>query len=338
MPRRLARSLPRRIEPMRPLLRFGHRGRAMGARCRTLASLGAAAVLALAIAAPPASAQDDRAAPVEVLSGTLKRIAQSGTIRLGYRTDAAPFSFASRAGEVQGYSIELCRAIAGTIGDQIGGVPPRIEFRQVTAADRLDRVAAGEVDLECGSTTNTTARRQQVAFSPLIFITGTRLAVRRDAGIRGLADLDGRSVAVVRGTTNEAALRDLVARRGLRVGIVATDDLPQAFGLLASGRVDAVGGDDVLLVGHLVRAGARARHAVVGALLTFERYGIVFARDDAPLATVVDRAIRDLARSGELRRIYDKWFVRTLPNGERLGMPMSPELTRAFEILGMPPE
>ena len=322
---------------MRPLERFWHRGHGT-ARERMLASLGAAAVLALAIAAAPASAQDDRAAPVEVLSGTLQRIAQSGTIRLGYRTDAAPFSFVSKAGEVHGYSIDLCRAIAAAIGEEIGGAPPRVEFRQVTAADRLDRVAAGEVDLECGSTTNTAARRERVAFSPLIFVTGTRLAVRRDAGIRGLADLAGRSVAVVRGTTNEAALRGIVARQGLRVGIVATDDLVQAFELLASGRVDAVGGDDVLLVGHLVRTGARAHHAVVGALLTFERYGIAYARDDRQLAAVVDRAMRDLARAGELRAIYNKWFVRTLPNGERLGVPMGPELTRSFEMLGMPPE
>ena len=306
------------------------------AKSRALALALVAAVFA--VAAPPVVAQDDRAAPVEILSGTLKRVAQARTIRLGYRTDAAPFSFVSKAGEVQGYSIELCRAIAEAVGGAIGGAPPRIEFRQVTAADRLDRVAAGEVDLECGSTTNTTARRQRVAFSPLIFITGTRLAVRRDAGIRGLADLGGRSVAVVRGTTNEEALRDNVAHHGLKLGIVATDDLPQAFALLASGRVDAVGGDDVLLVGHLVRSGARARHAIVGTLLTFERYGIAFARDDPQLAAVVDRTMRDLAGSGELRRIYNKWFVRTLPNGERLGMPMSPELTRAFEILGMPPE
>lgn len=323
---------------MRPLERFGHRGRATGAQRRTLVSLGAATVLALAIAAAPAAAQDDRAAPAEVLSGTLKRIAQSGTIRLGYRIDAAPFSFVSKAGEVHGYSIDLCRAIAAAIGDEIGGRPPRVEFRQVTAADRLDRVVAGEVDLECGSTTNTAARRERVAFSPLIFITGTRLAVRRDAGIRGLADLAGRSVAVVRGTTNEAALRGVVARQGLRVGIVATDDLVQAFELLASGRVDAVGGDDVLLVGHLVRTGARARHAVVGALLTFERYGIAYPRDDLQLTAVVERAMGDLARAGELRAIYNKWFVRTLPNGERLGMPMGPELRRSFEMLGMPPE
>jgi glutamate/aspartate transport system substrate-binding protein len=323
---------------MRPLERFWHRDRATGARGRTLASLGGAAALALAIAAAPASAQDDRAAPVEVLSGTLQRIAQSGTIRLGYRTDAAPFSFTSKAGEVHGYSIDLCRAIAAAIGEEIGGAPPRVEFRQVTAADRLDRVAAGEVDLECGSTTSTAARRERVAFSPLIFVTGTRLAVRRDAGIRGLADLAGRSVAVVRGTTNEAALRGIVARQGLRVGIVATDDLVQAFELLASGRVDAVGGDDVLLVGHLVRTGARARHAVVGALLTFERYGIAYARDDRQLAAVVERAMRDLARADELRAIYNKWFVRTLPNGERLAVPMGPELTRSFEMLGMPPE
>jgi glutamate/aspartate transport system substrate-binding protein len=303
-----------------------------------LGALALAAAALLALAPVPGATQDDRFPPAEVLAGTLKRVAQSGTLRLGYRADAAPFSFVSKAGEVHGYSIDLCRALGTAIGEEIGGVPPRVELRQVTAVDRLDRVAAGDVDLECGSTTNTAARRQRVAFSPPIFITGTRLAVRRDAGIRGLPDLAGRSLAVVRGTTNEEALRAIVARNGLRTGIVATDDLAQAFALLAAGRVDAVGGDDVLLVGQLVRAGERARHAVVGPLLTFERYGIAFARDDRQLAATVERAMHDLARSGELRRIYNKWFVRTLPNGERLDMPMGPELERAFEILGMPPE
>jgi len=307
----------------------------------TVSRRGVVALLSAAViasAAGPVAAQWDGTAPAGALSGTLKRIAQSGTIRLGYRTDAAPFSFVSRSGEVQGYSIELCREIVETIGDEIGSAPPRVEFRQVTAADRLDRVVAGEVDLECGSTTNTAARRGRVAFSPLTFITGTRLAVWRDAGFRGLADLAGRSVAVVRGTTNEDALRGIVGRRGLRIGIVATDDLTQAFALLASGRVDAIGGDDVLLVGHVARAGERLRYAIVGELLSFERYGIAFARDDPPLAAAVDRAFRRLAQSRDLRRIYNKWFVRTLPNGERLDMPMGPELTRAFEILGMPPE
>jgi glutamate/aspartate transport system substrate-binding protein len=293
---------------------------------------------ALAVAAPPATAQDDRVAPVEVLSGTLKRVAQAGTIRLGYRDDAAPFSFVSRAGEVRGYSIDLCRAIAEAIGDAFGGVPPRIEFRRVTATDRLDRVAAGEVDLECGATTNTAARREKVAFSPPTFITGTRLAVPRRSTIRGLADLAGRAVAVVRGTTNEAVLREIVRKRDLRTGVVAVDDLSQAFALVAAGKADAVAGDDVLLVGELVRSGERPRHAIVGPLLSFERYGIAFARDDPQLAVVVDRAMRDLARSGELRRIYNKWFVRTLPNGERMDLPMGAELVRSFELLGMPTE
>jgi glutamate/aspartate transport system substrate-binding protein len=311
-----------------------------GAASLARAAVAIAATLAIAFVAgaSPVHAQDDRFPPPEVLTGTLARIAQSGTVRLGYRDDAAPFSFVSKAGEVHGYSIDLCRAIVDAIGEAVGGAPPRVEFRRVTAADRLDRVASGEVDLECGSTTNTTARRAKVAFSPPIFITGTRLAVPRRSAVRGLGDLAGQSVAVVRGTTNEAVLRETVARRGLRIGVVVVDDLAQAFALLAAGKTDAVAGDDVLLVGQLVRSGERARHAVVGPLLSFERYGIAFARDDPQLAETVLRAMRDLARSGELRRTYNQWFVRALPNGERMGMPMGPELTRAFEMLGMPTE
>ncbi len=300
MPSRLPRSSPRPIESMRPLERFGHRDRATGAWGRMLASLGAAVALALAIAAAPAAAQDDRAAPVEVLSGTLKRIAQSGTIRLGYRTDAAPFSFVSKAGEVHGYSIDLCRAIAGrlatrSVASPARRVPPGNRGRPA----RPRRRGRGRPRVRLDDQHGGTAR---ASVSPVIFVTGTRLAVRRDAGIRGLADLAGRSVAVVRGTTNEAALRGIVARQGLRVGIVATDDLVQAFELLALGRVDAVGGDDVLLVGHLVDRRAcpprsRRRAAHVRALRHRLR-----ARRPA-VAVVVERAMRDLARAGELRAI-----------------------------------
>jgi glutamate/aspartate transport system substrate-binding protein len=259
-------------------------------------------------------------------------------VKLGYRENAAPFSFVSRAGVPAGYSIDLCREVVYAIRDAIGGRPLGIEFVRVTAADRIDRVARGEVDLECGSTTNTAERRARVAFSPTIFIAGTKLAVRKGSPVRSLRDLDGKRVAVVRGTTNEAVLREVAAvRRGV-VELAPVDDLAQAFALLDGGRADAAGGDDVLLVGELVRSGKRGNYAVVGGYLSFERYGLVFARDDADFAILVDARLRELAASRELVQVYNKWFVRALPNGVRLGMPMSAELRRAFEVMGLPPE
>jgi glutamate/aspartate transport system substrate-binding protein len=294
--------------------------------------------LALSCAVVAASAAHAADSPLGALTGTLARVARAGVVKLGYREDAAPFSFVSKAGVPAGYSIDLCREVVDAMRDGVGGRPLGIEFVRVTAVDRIDRVARGEVDLECGSTTNTTERRARVAFSPTIFITGTKLAVRKGSPVRSLRDLDGKRVAVVRGTTNEAVLREVAAvRRGV-VELAPVDDLAQAFALLDGGRAHAAGGDDVLLVGELVRSGKRGNYAVVGGYLSFERYGLVFARDDADFAILVDARLRELAASRELVQVYNKWFVRALPNGVRLGMPMSAELRRAFEVMGLPPE
>ena len=153
-------------------------------------------------------------------------------VRLGYREDAAPFSFVSRDGVPAGYSLELCDALVAAIGERIGGRALRAQHVRVSAQDRLDRVARGEVDLECGSTTITPQRAGQVAFSPTIFITGTKLAVPAGSRTRSLAALANQRVAVVRGTTNESVLRETLARRALVVEVAPTADLAEAFALL----------------------------------------------------------------------------------------------------------
>jgi glutamate/aspartate transport system substrate-binding protein len=290
---------------------------------------------AVLAAAAPARAADP---PPGALTGTLARVARAGIVKLGYREDAAPFSFVSKAGVPAGYSIDLCREVVEAIREAVGARRVGVEFVRVTAADRIDRVARGEVDLECGSTTNTAERRARVAFSPTIFVAGTKLAVPRGSRVRTLADLAGGAVAVVRGTTNEAALREVVQMRRVAVELMAADDLAEAFALLDAGKVQAVAGDDVLLLGQVVRAGKRRDYAIVGEYLSFERYGLAFARGDAAFAELVEERLRELAAAKELKRAYDKWFVRTLPNGERLGLPMGAELRRSFEILGQPPE
>jgi glutamate/aspartate transport system substrate-binding protein len=178
----------------------------------------------------------------------------------------------------------------------------------------------------------------RVAFSPLTFVAGTRLAVPRASGLRSRRDLEGRTVAVARGTTNEQVIRQIVERTGLRTTIVTAEDVAQAFALVAAGQADAVASDDVLLLGHLAATGQRARYDLVGELLSYEAYGIMYPRDDASLAEVVNAAFRRLAQTRELRWIYLRWFERQLPSGIRLGLPMSPQLQRSFEMLGLPPE
>jgi glutamate/aspartate transport system substrate-binding protein len=292
--------------------------------------------LALVLAAGAAAAQ----APAwpDALGGRLKQIRDAGTVRIGYRADAIPFSYVGAGGQPVGYSLDLCGAIVDELAEEVGRPGLRIAFVPVTPADRIERVAAGDVDLECGSTTNTAERRRQVAFSPAIFITGTRIAVARGSAVRSIHDLKGRPVAVVAGTTNEAAVREFDRLNRYALQLVVADGYREALALVAAGKADALAADDVLLRGVLAETGKTADFRLVGDIVSFEPYGIAYPRADPALAAVVDRTFRRLATSGEIVWIYNRWFVRRLPTGQRLDLPLGPQLRRSFELLGLPPD
>jgi ABC-type amino acid transport substrate-binding protein len=289
------------------------------------------------VAAAPVDAQVDEP-PAQALAGALKRIRNTGVVRIGYRESAVPFSFAKAGVEPYGYSIDLCREIAEDLAAAVGGRALRIEFRRVTPQDRLDQVASGRIDLECGSTTITTERRHRVAFSPVIFVAGTRLLVKRGSALHSMRDLAGRTVVAVTGTTNARAMTVLGAGRvrGLRVTNAGSYD--QALAMVDIGSADALAADDILIMGLIAERGLGDRYLMVGDPLSPEPYGIAFAAGDAALADVVRTTFARLAASRELRRIYAKWFLRPLPSGARIGLPMSTELERSFEVLGLPPE
>jgi len=296
--------------------------------------LGCAALLLPAAAGAQYGAERE----AKPLTGVLKRIKESGVIRIGYRQAAIPFSYESADGRPYGYAIDLCHEIVEDIADAAGIAMLVVQYRRVTPADRIEQVVNGSVDLECGATTNTAERRRQVAFSPLTFVAGTRLLVKNGSEVRSARQLPGRKVAVVRGTTNEEAMRHLSTTIARGATIVVADDYAQALVMLATGEADAFAGDDILLAAFIAERGLQRQYAVVGELLSHEPYGIMFARDDPALAQAVDAAFRRMAASRELRWIYNKWFLRTLPSGIRLGLPMSQELARSFEVLGLPPE
>jgi glutamate/aspartate transport system substrate-binding protein len=297
-----------------------------------------AVCLAGLLAAGGASAQFIPDRDARPLAGVLKRIKDAGVVRIGYRQAAIPFAFEGPDGKPYGYSIDLCHAIVEDIADAAGIAMLVVQYRRVTPADRFAQVVEGKVDLECGATTNTAERRRQVTFSPLIFVAGTRLLVRRGGPVHSARDLGGRKVVVARGTTNEEAMQRISTTIARGTTVIVAEDHAQALEMLAAGEVDALAADDILLTAYIAEKGLRGQYAVVGELLSYEPYGIMFARDDAPLAKAVDAAFRRLAASRELRWIYNKWFLRTLPSGTRLGLPMSAELQRSFEVLGLPPE
>ena len=293
----------------------------------------AAAVLCATALTAAAQDASDGAAP-EALRGTLRKANDSGTITLGYRTASFPFSYLARDGVPIGYSIELCRDIVDDIAAAVDRTLS-IRYEAVTSETRIPALTSGRIDLECGSTTANTERRKSVAFSPIMFVSGTKLMVRRDSKVRGLGDLRGRKVAVTAGTTNEAELTRLSKRMSLDLQLVTGRDHDESFGLLASGQVDAFATDDILLYGLLARKRAQDRFMVVGDYLSYDPYAIMYRRDDAQLARVVEGTFRRLAESRALADVYVRWFERRLPDGELMKVPMSPQLREIFATLGL---
>lgn len=300
----------------------------------------AAGALLLAAVGLPGHAQDATPstvapAPAE-LSGTLAKVRASGSITLGFRESSVPFSFLSPRNEPVGYSVELCKALVSSIEDAINR-SLAIRWVPVTAASRIDAVESGQVDLECGSTTSNLERQKRVAFSPTIFVSGTRLMVKKGSPVRSFRDLAGRKVAVTAGTTNEKALRDLDARFKLGMAIIVSPEHSQSFDLVANGQADAFATDDVLLSGLIAQRGAKADFTVLGDELSYDPYGIMFRKNDPQLAKVVKDAFQILAEDGEMERQYRRWFLRKLPNGESIDLPMSAQLASIIEAMAVKP-
>ena len=294
-----------------------------------------AVVLIAACAYPllPARAQVEPTDP-QTVSGTLARIKNTGVVRIGYRDASIPFSFLDRAGRPVGYSIDLCGAIVEEIGRTLDRDDLKVAFVKVTSEDRLDAIVEDRIDLECGSTTNNLERRQRVDFSPMIFVSGTKVMVPVGTAWRDFHDLKGKKVAVTKGTTNAQALEALDKKFGLGMTLVEGADHEDSYRLLADGKVDAFATDDVLLYGLIAQHRAQDRFKVVGEFLSYDPYGIAFRRNEKTLREAVERAIRNLVIARDIGPMYDKWFTSRLPNGERFNIPMSPQLEQSFAVLG----
>jgi glutamate/aspartate transport system substrate-binding protein len=292
----------------------------------------AALVAALAVCAIPTAAQE--AADVAALSGTLKKVKDAGTITLGHRESSLPFAYLNRRQQPIGYAIDICREIVEEVATELDGMEIRIAFVPVTPANRFLKVTSGEIDLECGSTTGNVQRRKEVAFSPVFFVAGTKLMVPKSSAIRSYRDLAGKTAVVTAGTTNEAALRTLSDKQRLGINFITAPDHAQSLDILAAGKADAFATDDVLLYGFIATARTARDMQVVGEYLSYDPYGLVYRRDDPGFAAVVERAFARMASERRLAELYNKWFLRRLPTGETLNLPISPQLEEIFRMLG----
>ena len=306
--------------------------------------LGTAAVLlgALLGLAPAALAQPEPApAGPATLTGTLARARNAGVVVIGYRESSVPFSFLSPRKEPIGYSIELCKAVVEAMSDAVHKTLA-IRWLPVTAESRIDAVVSGQVDLECGSTTSNLERQKRVAFSPTMFVSGTRLLVKKGSPIQSFRDLAGKPVAVTAGTTNEKTLRDLSARFKLGLNLLVSRDHAESFALVKSGKAEAFATDEVLLYGLIAQdrggAGGASDYQVVGDFLSYDPYGVMYRKDDPQLAKVVNDTFQALAEDGEIERQYKRWFLRKLPSGTSLDLPMSPQLETIIQTMAVKTE
>jgi glutamate/aspartate transport system substrate-binding protein len=287
-------------------------------------------LLAACLVASAASAQTSGG---EGLSPTLANIKKSGVVRLGYRESSPPFSFLDQANRPIGYSLELCEAVVDEIGVEVDDPNLKIEYVKVTSDDRIPAVVQNKIDLECGSTTANAERGKQVAFSPLMFVAGTKLMVPKASPISAASDLKGKTVVVTKGTTNEQAMHAVDKKLGLGLNIVSSPDHEQSYQMLVDGKADAFATDDILLYGLIARHKSQDKFRVTGDYLSYDPYGIMFRKGEPELAAVVERAFRKLGTNHDLVPLYNKWFVSRLPTGEKLNVAISPQLEEAFNVL-----
>ena len=280
------------------------------------------AAIAAALIASPVFATE--------LTGTLKKIKESGTITLGHRDASIPFSyFGDNPEQPVGYSHDLQLKVVEALKQQLDLPDLKVRYNLVTSQTRIPLVQNGTVDLECGSTTNNIERQQQVDFSVGIFEVGTRLLAKKTSGVNDFADLKGKNVVTTAGTTSERLLKIMNAEQKMGMNIISAKDHGESFLMLESGRAVAFMMDDALLYGEMAKAKQPADWAVVGTPQSFEIYGCMVRKGDAGFKQVVDDAISATFKSGEINGIYERWFMQPIPpKNLNLNFPMSDELKK----------
>jgi len=258
------------------------------------------ALLASLVLAGPALGQN--------LDGTLKKIKTSGTLTIGYRESSPPFSFMGPDKRPVGYSIDLCMHVAGVIQKQLGLANLKLGWVPVTAANRIDMVAQGKVDIECGTTTASLSRQERVDFSLMTFVDGGGLLTTPAANLRGPADLAGKRIAVIPGTTTEKALAEYLKAEFITVQMVRVKDHSDGFAALEKGEADAYASDRGILIGLAVTSKDPARFVLPNLVFSYEPYALMMRRNDAAFRLAVNRALAGLYRSGSIAPIYERWL------------------------------
>ncbi len=272
------------------------------------------AALALTLSAP-------------VMADTLAKVKESGAITMGIRESSLPLSYLDDKQQPVGYHIDICNKIVDAVKAELKLPNLKVNQTPVTSQNRIPLVTNGTVDLECGSTTNNEARKKQVDFAPTTFVTNVRMAVKKASGIKGLDELNGKPVATTTGTTSVQLMRSHEKGKHIDFKEVYGKDHADSFLMLETDRAVAFVMDDNLLAGLMVNSKTPNDYAIVGEVLNIEPIAIMLRKDDPKFKKVVDDAVNSLMKSGEIDKLYAKWFMGAIPpKGASLNFPMSDKL------------
>ncbi len=260
------------------------------------------AAAAIAVLVLPALAH------AQALDGTLKKIRDTKTINIAYRTDAIPFSFADGKSVPTGYTVDICKRVVASLEQQLKIQGLQVNWVPATSQNRLELVAKKQADMECGSTTATLSRMEQVDFSSFVFVDGTGVLVRNDAGVKNFADLGGKRVAAIAGTTNEKALAEALRKRLVNATVVPVKTRDEGLAALEAGKVNGFASDKVLIVGLSGKVKDPTQYTMLAEDLSFEPYAIVLPRGDAQFRLAVNRGLAQLYRSPAIGELWNRWF------------------------------
>ena len=284
---------------------------------KTIAQL--ALLAALTAATATANAQE--------LTGTLKKIRDSGSITIGHRDASIPFSYLDDKQQPIGYSMDLCRKIVDAVKAELKLPNLQVKLNPVTSATRIPLLANGTIDMECGSTTNNLERQRQVSYAVTTFVTANRILSKKSSKIMKLDDLKGKTIVSTSGTSNLKQITELNASKSLGMNILAVKDHAEAFLMVETDRALAFVMDDILLYGLAAGSKSPADYVVSSEALSVEPYGIMMRKDDPTFKQVADRAVVALFRSGEINNLYRTWFQSNIPpKNINLNLPMTEQL------------
>jgi glutamate/aspartate transport system substrate-binding protein len=267
----------------------------------------------------------------EELTGTLKKVHDSGTITLGTRESSIPFSYLDASDNTVGYSQEIALKIVEAVKQKVGMPDLKVRTTRITSQNRIPLLQNGAIDFECGSTTNSAARHSQAAFSNSFFQYGIRVLTRRNSGVKDYADLAGKTVSTTAGTSDERLLRKMNEDQQMHMTILSARDHAEGFQHVVSGRAVAFVMDEPLLYGERAKQKRPQEYVVTGTSPVSETYACMLRRDDRQFKALVDETIARMQTSGEMAKLYAKWFTQPIPpNGVNLDYPLSQEMKALF--------